>query len=452
MNFPKLRIFFRIGLLLLPFIAFGQQPEVTVTYGGNTIDVSEKFTIKIVIRAKEYEVTDFPEINGLGRSGRSVAHITYRENGSRGIQHTITQSYVPKKPGTFKLAPSTLTVNGKPINLPAETIRVTTEPSVDVDEGVSTINIREDALVALTVRKDSVFVGEGFRVTVSFFVSDINTAGWDFPPDLNAQVDKIAQQIKPGNCLESRLEITSVKAERTVVKGKQYSQYKVFEAVYYPLNDKPITIPPVTLTMLREGDDTIGEEKRSFKTEPARLTIKPLPDHPLKDKVAVGNFSMREWLNKSTVETGTSFTYQFRIAGEGNFTTVNLISPENDERFDFYPPEVKGNDREGMLQGDREFQYTIFPKEPGEIALKDYFKFIFFNVQKSQYDTLSATVTVDVSGKKITSAQLKTNDIYAGLENVDASDVPINYRTVLKNLANALVIGMLIALVFMFKR
>ncbi len=202
--------------------------------------------------------------------------------------------------------------------------------------------------------------------------------------------------------------------------------------------------------MLKTGSD--GNSKRTFTTKTAKLGVKPLPEHPLKDKVPVGSFYLREWLSNAETETGVSVPYEFRIIGEGNFATVNLPTPENDARFDFYPSEVKNNTSGGSLNGDRTFKYMVFPKDSGTIALKNYFEFIFFNVKTMAYDTLSSKVKLRVSGEKITSESRKRNDIYAELENTSSADVPINYRIILKNIANVLIISMMIALLFMMRK
>jgi hypothetical protein len=203
--------------------------------------------------------------------------------------------------------------------------------------------------------------------------------------------------------------------------------------------------------MTKVGDEGEGEESRRFETRSAKLGIKSLPDHPLKDKVPVGSFSVREWLNKGSVETGTSVPYEFRIIGEGNFATVNLPTPRNDDKFDFYPTEVTNNTKEGKLSGSRVFKFAVFPKDTGEIALKSYFQFIYFNVNKAAYDTLDSRVTIEVSGEKIASMNAKKNDIYAGIESTDSTIIPINYRRILKNIANAIIVGMLVSLLYMLR-
>jgi hypothetical protein len=203
--------------------------------------------------------------------------------------------------------------------------------------------------------------------------------------------------------------------------------------------------------MIKTGIDSKNNAKRTFNTKSGNLGVKPLPEHPLKDKVPVGNFYLREWLTKGETETGVSVSYEFRIIGEGNFATVNFPTPENDARFDFYPSEVKNNIKEGSLSGDRAFKYMVFPKDSGKIALDNYFKFIFFNVKKADYDTLSSSVTLSVSGEKITSTSRRRNDIYAGLEDINSADIPINYRIILKNIANVLIVSMMITLLFMMR-
>jgi len=456
-NLPKVHIFLLIALLTFPLWGWSQQTEATISYGNTTVELGEKFTIKVIIRAKDYDVSNFPEIEGFTKGGRSVAHASFRKNGSKGIEHTITQNYIPKKAGTFKLSPTVITINDQERNLLGEIISVSSKKKYEeytadsLRADIVNIDKKEDAQLFLNTFKDSVFVGQGFRVTVGFYVSDLNTVGWDFPADLNGQVEAIAQAIKPGNCLESRKEITSITPQRTQVNGRGYAQYTVFEAIYYPLNTKSITFKPVFLAMIKTGTDAKNNAKRTFSTKSRNLGVKPLPEHPLKDKVPVGNFYLREWLTKGDTETGVSVPYEFRVIGEGNFATVNLPTPENDARFDFYPSGVTNSIKEGRLSGNRVFKYMIFPKDSGKIALNDYFKFIFFNVNKAAYDTLSSDVTLSVSGDKITSTSRKKNDIYAGLEGINSGDIPINYRIILKNIANVLIVSMIIALLFMMK-
>lgn len=457
MNLPKVHIFSFIGSLLLPILCLGQLSDVAVSYGKTSLDLDEKFTIKVIVRANDYNVSDFPQIDGFVKSGRSVAHTPFRNNGLRGIEHTITQSYLPKRTGIFKLSPSSIIVNGRSVFLPGEILNVrNSEEATTEKDSIQSIELPtkyvEDAQLLINTFKDSVFVGEGFRVTVGFYVSDLNTAGWDFPDNLNAQVEAIAQQVKPENCLESRLEITNIKPQRTRINRRGYTQYTVFEAVYYPLNANPITFKPVTLTMMKIGNANKVAESRRFETQPLKIAVKFLPDHPLKDKVPVGNFYLREWLSQGSVETGTSVPYEFRILGEGNFATISLPTPKNDEKFDFYPTEVNNAVKEGELSGSKLFKYAIFPKDTGNIALKPYFEFIYFNINKAAYDTLSSNVTIEVSGDKIASTNTKKNDIYTGIENLDSTVVPINYRTILKNLANVVIVSMLLSLLYMLTK
>ncbi len=457
MNLPKVHIFFLIGILLWPIHGFNQTSDVTVTYGKTTLDLTERFSIRVVIRAKNYDVSDFPEIDGFTKGGRSIVHTTFRKQGTRGIEHTITQNYLPKKVGNFKLSPSSITVNNQSVFLPGELISVKSSGKTAVKQDtiqlieLPTVYL-EDATLLLNVAKDSVFVGEGLRVSVGFYVSDLNTAGWDFPTNLNAQVEAIAQQIKPANCLESRLEITDITSQRTRINQKDYTRYTVFEAIYYPLNTDQISFKPVFLTM--NALTSAGEisESRRFESRTVKVNIKPLPDHPLKDKVPVGNFYLREWLSKSNVETGTSVPYEFRILGEGNFATVNLPTPENDENFDFYPTQVNSNTKEGLLNGSRTFKFAVFPKDTGVISLNSYFKFIYFNANNATYDTLSSNVKIEVSGDKIASTNAKKNDIYAGLKYNDSTATQVNYRRVLKNIANVVIVAILISLLYMLRK
>jgi hypothetical protein len=80
----------------------------------------------------------------------------------------------------------------------------------------------------------------------------------------------------------------------------------LFEAVYFPLNDKNFVIPSLSINMEKQkGNDFEGV---SLKSKSQTIKVKALPEHPLKDKVPVGVFRFKEDLrNGNTHTTGNSF-------------------------------------------------------------------------------------------------------------------------------------------------
>ena len=65
--------------------------------------------------------------------------------------------------------------------------------------------------------------------------------------------------------------ISDLKEIPTVINGKKYLSFKFFEAIYFPLNNKPINIPAVELKMVQ----TIKNAKESiiFKDIPQTISL-----------------------------------------------------------------------------------------------------------------------------------------------------------------------------------
>lgn len=459
MKCPKLHIFFGLCLVLVNLFAVAQE-DVKIELGKKNITLDESFTIKVIIKnSDKWQTGQFPDIQPFTKSGKQVSHSQSMVSGQRVMVHTITQSYTPTKDGIFRFNLFGINVNGKEYESDGATIVVakSADNAEETTDLTPTIDTKEDAFVSLVVSKSQVYVGEGFQVSLVFYVAETNTAAMGFTEDINAQVEAIAKKIKPADCLEDRLMITGeIPKNEVVISNKKYSAYKVFEAFYYPLNNKPINFIPVELKINKYPTDSKGNPIKTqktlvgFTTKPYSIKILDLPPHPLKDKVSVGEFVFLESIENRKINTGKSFNYVFRIIGNGNLATVSMPSMQNDSHFDFYPPEFKENKYVGKLGGEKEFRYRIIPKDSGQHSLDKYFYWVYFNSKRQQYDTLKSRIKVSVSGKTIESGSTNTGDIYDGLEKVDTSIIETDYREVIKNISNLIVIIMLIGMFFVF--
>src|SRR5690606_14747175 len=109
------------------------------------------------------------------------------------------------------------------------------------------------------------------------------------------------------------------------------TQYKIFQATFYPLNNDPIEFPSVGLKMVKylqakNPSFFSSNRKEDFKTyysAPKTVKVKPLPPHPLRESVAVGRYTFSENISSEELKTGESFNYTFTIIGEGNVSAIN---------------------------------------------------------------------------------------------------------------------------------
>ena len=94
------------------------------------------------------------------------------------------------------------------------------------------------------------------------------------------------KEIKPNDCLESRLNISNLVGKKILIKGESYTLYNLFEAIYYPLNDKDVQFPPLELRMQKQKGTSFADVALTSKGQ--TVVVDKLPEHPLKEKVPVG--------------------------------------------------------------------------------------------------------------------------------------------------------------------
>uniref|UniRef100_UPI004048F7D4 BatD family protein n=1 Tax=Fulvivirga sp. TaxID=1931237 RepID=UPI004048F7D4 len=476
-----------IGFLLvlfslsLNFKTLGQ--EIELQLGPPEIGENQAWTITISISNERLQSYDnFPDIDGFQKRGTSSSSSTQIINGQVSSSQSITMTYVPLKQGDVRVRPFSMTVNGKVVSSQGLVIKVgppiqrqrSRDPFrslFDHDSGddffnrggeTEFVDIDEDAFLALTTSKNEIYVGEGVTTTISFFVAERNRAPLQFH-ELGKQLSDILKNVRPENCWEENFNIENINGESITLNNKRYTQYKIYQGTFYPLNAEDIKFPQVGLEMIKykvaKNPSFFGQNrKEDFKTfysRPKTVKVKELPPHPLRDIVAVGDYLLDERINTNDLETGQSFSYEFNVYGEGNISGVNKPGVDNDDNFDFYEPNVTQNinRRSGRVTGSKSFNYFGIPKEPGVYKLSDYFNWVFFNPKSRQYDTLKSEQVVRVIGESKKNESIQSNDLgsfYDQIEFVDNNLKSTDSFEWVKIFANILILGMLVASVVIF--
>lgn len=350
--------------ILFATTSYAQSAQITL--GPDEIGENQAWTITITIqndRLKSYD--NFPEINGFRKRGTSTQSSTNIINGQITSSQSVIMTYLPTKQGIITIPSFTLKVNDKPINVPGKKVKVgppvqqQRDPLRDFFDRpddffgrneTEFVDIKEDAFLALTTSKDEVYVGEGFNATISFFVAADNRAPLQFY-ELGKQITDILKKVKPSNCWEENFNIENIEGESVTIGGKDYTQYKIYQATLYPLNTEPVVFPAFDMQMIKykvaKNPSFFGQNRKedfkTFRSKPKRVSVKPLPPHPLKDVVAVGDYHLNERMRNVDLETGNSASYEFNIYGEGNISAVEKPIVKRDGNFEFYEPNVQQN-------------------------------------------------------------------------------------------------------------
>lgn len=465
------------ALIALKFMAFSQ--DVSIKLGKNEIGLNEYFTITIQVdndRLKQY--SEFPSIEGFIKRGTSSSTTTNYVNGRMSSTQSLTQNYQATEKGNFLLEPFFITINGEEVKSegfqivvgdpvqrqsrssfgrePSDFFGSRNRPSEFVD-------VKADAFVALSVDKEEVYVGEGFTATLAFYVAESNRAEMRFY-DLANQITEIVKTVKPGNCWEENFSIDQIVGDPVKIGNRNYTRYKIYQTAYYPLTTQDIEFPTVGLKMIKykvaKNPSFFGrnrqEDYETFYSREKVVSVKDLPPHPLKDKVAVGNYRLDENLSANDIETGQSFNYSFNILGEGNISAIEAPTPPEGDNFDFYAPNVMQNVNraQGKVRGSKNYDFYAIPNEPGSYNLKDYFSWIYFNPKTEQYDTLASNNVLNVTGesrKNLTIASNDLGDFYdrIGETNNDLSSLDgDSWITIIVNIFIALMMGFTAYLLF----
>lgn len=425
--------------------------QIQIQLGPDEVGENQAWTMMITVQNDQLRsYSSFPDIQGFRKRGTSTNSQTSIINGQVSSAQSVIMTYTPIQQGVITISPFAIKVNDQTIQSPGKKVRVGPPVQTQARDPFRSlfdsrdpfndpygrtepefIDIKEDALLALTTSKDEVYVGEGFTTTLSFLVADNNRAPMQFH-DLGRQLSEILKKLKPSNCWEENFNIENIEGESVVIQGKGYTQYKIYQATYYPLNTEPVTFPSVGLEMIKfkvaKNPSFFGQNRqedfKTFYSKTKVIRVKELPPHPLQNSVAVGSYRLDEEIASTTLKTGQSIAYTFNISGEGNISSIERPGIPQGGPFDFYEPNVQQNIRRenGKVVGTKSFRYFIVPKEPGQFNLGDYFAWIYFNPAKKQYDTLRSNLTLTVEGESHRNQAIRSSDLGSFYDRMDEAD------------------------------
>lgn len=476
----KVTLLFVYLLGIISMNTFAQ--DVTIELGPDEIGLNETFSIKVTItndKIKSYD--EFPDILGFQKQGISQSSSMNIINGQVSSTNSIIQYYKPTRKGEFTLSRFSVKINGNDFASPGKTITVTDPRSAQRQsnafdpfddlfgrrdrEEPEFIEIEDDAFFAASVDKEEVFVGEGFNVSLAFYMSESNQAPFQFY-EPGRQLDEILKKMKPSNAWEENFNITNIQPERVTLNGKNWIKYKVYEATFFPFSEGQITIPSIAWEMIKYkvarnptffGSNRL-EDFKTFYSSAKQVRVKPLPQHPLRNEVSVGVYQLRENFSNLEAQTGEGFTYNFGISGEGNINSISAPKTKQIHKLNTFDPNVRQQVNRGMgkIRGIKEFNYYLTINEPGEVKLEDHFEWIYFNPVEGRYDTLRPKAIVQVSGEsKVNQAisKQRLGGIYDLIELESNKLSYQRYKYYFSILINLLLVGSVILLaVLIMKR
>lgn len=450
-------------------ISLAQSSEnlVTIEYGSKNLTLDQPFLISVVLRDVETRPSViFPEIKDLEKRSKSATSSVNTVDGRKVVIQTITQEYYAKKAGNYLIPEFTLAVNN--LKLRSDETMVVFAKAGDesgnaLEENVAVTEVEDNSqsvLLSVQTDKKEVYIRQGFAVRISLYIAENAPVEMEFYR-FNEQLQSILKAVRPVNCWEENIGVEEIIKRKVTIRGRKYAEYNMYQARLFPITTEDIVLPSVKLDMLvTESGGAVNVEKklvRGFYSRPVTVVVRQLPDHPLRDQVAVGQYSLKERLSSDLVYPGESVRYMFKVEGVGNITAIPAPVIQASSSFDIYPPEVSQVIKRSYqsVVGERTFNYFVVPRKDGEFPLSRYFHWIYFDVEKQNYDTLTSAATLEVRGDDYKLANLSlsgSSGLYDNLENLDSSRETIDYKKILKDLTNILIVLLLVTMIWVFRK
>lgn len=451
-------------------IALAQTPEnaATIEYGSKNLTLDQPFLISVVLRDVETRPSViFPEIKDLEKRSKSATSSVSTVDGRKVVIQTITQEYHATKAGNYLIPEFSLTVNNTKLRS-EETMVVFAKSgeeggsaiaSENVDVGEVDDNI-QSVFLSVQTDKKQVYIRQGFAVRISLYIAENAPVEMEFYR-FNEQLQAILKSLRPVNCWEENVGVEEIIKRKVTIRGRKYAEYNMYQARFFPITTEDIQLPSVKLDMMvTENAGAVNVEKKlvkSFRSRPINVVVTQLPDHPLRDQVAVGQYSLRERLSSDLVYPGESVRYMFKVEGVGNIAAIPAPIIQSSSSFDIYPPEVSQVVKRSYqsVVGEKTFDYFVVPRKDGEFPLGRYFHWIYFNVEKAKYDTLRSAASLEVRGEdyKLSNLSLSgSSGLYDNLENLDSGRETIDYKRILKDLTNIVIVLLLVTMIWVFRK
>lgn len=364
--------------------------------------VGEQFRLSFTVNAegRDLRVQEMPEFDVLMGPSQSTSYSSSWVNGKSTSETSVTYTYIlmPKKEGTFNIAPATIKVNGSNYTSNSLSIKVLPADKAGKQEAETTSAqgaISNDRLfVKMDVSKRNVFEQEGFLVTFKVYsLENFSITGLKYPEFEGFLVQEIELPQEKQLTLEN-------------YKGRNYQSAVMRQVILYPQRSGKITIEGgkydavVRVRMQQAGGgsifdsffDSYRDVNKVLTTAPVTIDVKSLPSgKPASFSGGVGTFAMTSSISANNVKTDEAVTVKVKISGNGNIKLVKNPEVVFPNDFDVYDPKVDVDIKTTTsgVNGSKTIEYMAIPRYAGDFEIPAI-SFSYFDIKSGAYKTIKS--------------------------------------------------------------
>jgi hypothetical protein len=367
--------------------------------------MGQQFRLTYTLNVEDGRELRLPDLAGfdvLMGPSTSTSRSTRNVNGVS--TSTVTQAFtyilMPKKEGTFNLAPATVKVKNSTYTSNALVIKVLPpDPSGNAGGGPSgngqaatpsTGLGSEDLFVRMTLSSRNVYEQEGFLVIFKIYslVDVASVPSLKFPEFEGFLAQDI--EVNPQWTLEN-------------YNGRNYRTAVLKQTFLYPQRSGKITIESGKFdVMVRirtqkkarsifdDFFDTYQDVKKELTSPAATVDVKPLPPgKPASFSGAVGNYTMKTSINTANMKVNEAVTVTATLSGSGNIRIAKNPEVTFPNDFEVYDPKVdsKIKTTTAGTSGTKTVEYMAIPRYAGDFEIPAI-TFSYFDPKDATYRTL----------------------------------------------------------------
>lgn len=387
----RLRI--ALALCTLCMLAVGVVParaQVSVSAsldaGRTAVGQSVRLVITVIGADREIVPPVLPPLGGVETFSAGQSQRFSFVNGRSTAEYAWSWSLVPRREGTVKIPPISVTVDGVTHQTEALSFEVAAGQAVpdspatrqDAPDQGETL---PDAFVRMHVDRDTVVVGQQVILTFGFYRAS------------RASMFESPEYVAPRTEGFWREDLPPESHRREVVRSRRYEVTEIQYALF-PTRVGDLEIGEATV---RLPEDAFGSffRRTNRRVGPSILTtdsigvhVVPLPVPQPADfsgTVATG-LTLRSAVDRRELDQGDALTWRIRLEGNGHLEAATIPEPDLGPEFKVHEStsSSESGPENGQLRGSRTVEYLVIPQQPGDLVIPavDY---SWFDSSRGQY-------------------------------------------------------------------
>lgn len=408
----KKQLLLLISMLLLMAAPIKAQDITFKAIGQTNIAVGDQFIVQFVVNSKgnNFKGPDFENFRVLTGPNQSTNTNFSNINGRMTQTTSVTYSYYLRalSEGTFTISSAKITVGGKEYNTNELKITVGKKQAQTKAKNANTNNSQTEAkldenaiFIKATVDNKNPYLGEQVVLTYKIYTKvPISNVTSEKEPNLSGFWMK--------NLIEQG---TQLNQSQEIIDGAEYVTAELRKFAIFPQKSGEITISPLELQCVAQVRSNNARKRRSnsffdsffddpffsgyqniqkfLESNPIELNIKPLPqtEKPSNYNGAVGSYTIKSEIDKTSVKTNDAISIKYKISGQGNIELIDKLNVSFPTDFEVYDPKITDDVRVTSrgVSGSRTFEYLVIPRNPGEFVI-DAINYSFFNPLTKKFE------------------------------------------------------------------